>query len=209
MWTVMIDPKDLENQLQEALKKCASLREENERLKKLLGLCPKEIAPTPKPNVSEPSTPYTSANQVTNDSPIETRIALFRSLFHGREEVYPVRWEGRKGNSGYSPACAKEWNRTFCRKPMVKCSDGENRDLKSVTDEVIRGHLLGKHTVGVYPLLPDETSRLLAVDFDKKSWQEDVSVFLRTCGDIGVPAALERSRSGKGGHVWMFFARPA
>jgi superfamily II DNA or RNA helicase len=91
---------------------------------------------------------------------------------------------------------------------MLKCSDCENRDLKPVTDEVIRGHLHGKHTVGVYPLLPNETCWFLAVDFDKKSWQEDVGVFLKTCGEIGIPAALERSRSGKGGHVWMFFDRP-
>jgi superfamily II DNA or RNA helicase len=205
----MIDPDDLENQLQKALRECASLKEENERLKKLLGLHSEDRTPTPKPITSEPSTPYTSANQVTNDSPIEAQIALFRSLFRGREDVYPIRWEGRKGNSGYSPACANEWNRAFCRKPMVKCSDCENRDLKSVTDDVIRGHLLGKHTVGVYPLLPDETCWFLAVDFDKKSWQEDVAVFLKTCGEIGVPGALERSRSGKGGHVWMFFDRPA
>jgi superfamily II DNA or RNA helicase len=204
----MIDPKDLENQLREALKECASLREENERLKKLLGLSSKELEPTPKPIVSEPSAAYTFSNQVSNDSPIETQIALFRSLFRGREDVYPVRWEGRKGGSGYSPACANEWNRPFCRKPMVKCSDCENRDLKPVTDEMIRGHLLGKHTVGVYPLLTDETCWFLAVDFDKKSWQEDVAIFLRTCGEIGVSPALERSRSGKGGHVWMFFDRP-
>jgi len=204
----MIDPKDLENQLQKALRECASLREENERLKKLLGLHPEDRAPTPKPSVSEPSTPYTSANQVTNDSPIGTQATLFRSLFHGREDVYPIRWEGRKGNSGYSPACANEWNRTFCRKPMVKCSDCENRDLRPVTDEVIRGHLLGKHTIGVYPLLPDETCWFLAVDFDKKGWQEDAAVFLKTCEEMGIPAALERSRSGKGGHVWMFFDRP-
>src|SRR4030067_1719011 len=204
----MIDPEDLKDQLQKALKECASLREENERLKKLLGLYPEDRTPTPKHMVSEPSATYTSANQVTNDSPIEPQIALFRSLFRGREDAYPVRWEGRKGNSGYSPACANEWNRPFCRKPMVKCSDCENRDLKLVTDGVIRGHLLGKHTVGVYPLLSDETCWFLAVDFDKKSWQEDVAVFLKTCGEIGVPAALERSRSGKGGHVWMFFDRP-
>ena len=205
----MIDPDDLENQLQRALRECASLRAENERLKKLLGLHSEDHTPTPTSSVSEPSTPYASANQVTNHSPIENQIALFRSLFRGREDVYPIRWEGRKGNSGYSPACANEWNRPFCRKPMVKCSDCENRDLKPVTDEVIRGHLLGKHTVGVYPLLPDETCWFLAVDFDKKSWQEDVAVFLKTCGEVGVPAALERSRSGKGGHVWMFFDRPA
>ena len=165
----MLDPKDLERQLQEALKECASLREENERLRKLLGLHPENRTPRPTSSVLEPSTPYASADQVTNDSPIETQIALFRSLFRGREDAYPVRWEGRKGNSGYSPACAKEWNRPFCRKPMVKCSDCENRDLKPVTDAVIHGHLLGKHTVGVYPLLPDETCCFLAVDFDKKN----------------------------------------
>ena len=119
----MIDPKDLEHRLREALKECASLRKENERLKKLLGLYPEDRTPTPKPIVSELSAVYTSANQVTNDSPIETQIILFRSLFRGREDAYPIRWEGRKGNSGYSPACANEWNRTFCRKPMVKCSD--------------------------------------------------------------------------------------
>jgi hypothetical protein len=131
MLKVMINPKDLEKQLQEALKECASLREQNERLKKLLGLHLGDLSPTPKSIVSEPSAAYASANQLTNDSPIETQITLFRSSFRGREDAYPIRWEGRKGNSGYSPACANEWNRTFCRKPMVKCSDCENRDLKS------------------------------------------------------------------------------
>src|SRR4030043_1461189 len=206
----MADPEDLQNQFQKALRECASLREEKERLKELLGLHPEDHTPVPKPGISEPSTPYIpTAPQVTNDSSIETKIALFRSLFRGREDVYPIRWEGKKGNSGYSPACANEWNRSFCRKPMVKCSDCENRDLKPVTDEVIRGHLHGKHTVGVYPLLPDEACWFLAGDFDKKSWQEDVAAFLKTCGEMGVCAALERSRSGKGGHVWMFFDRPA
>jgi hypothetical protein len=205
----MADSENLQSQLQKALRECALLREENEQLKKLLGLNSEDHTPTPKLSISEPSTPYTLITpQVTNDSPIETQIALFRSLFRGREDVYSVRWEGKKGNSGYSPACVNEWNRTFCSKPMVKCADCENRELKPVTDEVIRGHLLGKHTVGVYPLLPNETCWFLAVDFDKKSWQEDVAIFLKTCGEMGIPTALERSRSGKGGHVWVFFDRP-
>lgn len=205
----MTDPDDLQNQLQRALRECASLREENERLKKLLGLHSEDRTPTPKISISEPSTPYTlTAPPVTNHFSTETQIALFRSLFRGREDVYPVRWEGKKGNSGYSPACANEWNRTFCGKPMVKCADCENRKLKPVTDEVIFGHLLGKNTIGVYPLLPDETCWFLAVDFDKKAWQEDAAVFLKTCEEMEVPAALERSRSGKGGHLWIFFDRP-
>ena len=75
-------------------------------------------------------------------------------------------------------------------------------------DEVIRDHLIGKHIIGVYPLLLDETCWFLAIDFDKKTWQEDVITFLEVCREMGVPAALERSRSGHGGHVWIFFDRP-
>ena len=132
----MIDPDDLEIQLQKALKECASLREENERLKKLLGLHPEDRTSTPTSSVSEPSTLYASANQVTNHSPIENQIALFRSLFRGREDVYPIRWEGRKGNSGYSPACANEWNHPFCRKPIRKTRDtshGKTRDTSHIS----------------------------------------------------------------------------
>jgi hypothetical protein len=103
----MITYEDLQTQLQEALEECASLREENRRLKKLLGLFPEDLATTTKPTVSEPLTQYDAACPlVTNNSPIETQIALFRSLFRGREDVYPIRWEGKKGNSGYSPTFA-------------------------------------------------------------------------------------------------------
>ncbi|MBV9342700.1 MAG: hypothetical protein JO159_17670 [Acidobacteria bacterium] len=70
----------------------------------------------------------------------------------------------------------------------------------------MKSHLLGKETIGVYPLLPDETCWFLAVDFDKNG-QEDSIAFMDTCREMQVPAALERSRSGKGGHVWIFFER--
>ena len=66
---------------------------------------------------------------------------------------------------------------------------------------------MGEQTVGLYPLLPDETCWLLAVDFDKKTWQHDATAFLATCRENDVPALLERSRSGNGGHVWIFFER--
>lgn len=204
--------KDLENlrtQLQKALAECASLREENKQLKKLLGLSSEEIVPLHELAVSEPSSLYTATSPpVINNFSIEEQVTLFRSLFCGREDVYPVRWEGKYGRSGYSPACANEWKRPLCGKPRTKCGDCGNRNLVPVTDEVIRDHLIGKHIIGVYPLLLDETCWFLAIDFDKKTWQEDVVVFLRVCRGIGVPAALERSRSGQGGHVWIFFDRP-
>ena len=201
--------EDLESQLQKALAECASLREKNRRLKELLGLSSQDVVPTLKAAISEPPIPYTTVPPpVTNGSPIETQVALFRSLFRGREDVYPVRWEGKRGDSGYSPACANEWSRPTCQKPKIRCSDCKKRELLPVTDEVIRAHLLGKRTIGVYPLLLDETCWFLAVDFDKKTWQEDILAFLGTCHEMGMPAALERSRSGQGGHIWIFFDCP-
>ncbi len=149
------------------------------------------------------------------------KIALFRSLFRGREDVYPRRWENLKaGTSGWQPVCANEWAPGLCFKPKSKCSDCLNRVLLPVTDTVIRNHLAGGNpgeplrsgvrrdfTIGVYPLLTDDTCWFLAVDFDKAAWPEDVAAFRETCVRIGVPCAVERSRSGKGAHVWVFFSR--
>jgi hypothetical protein len=86
-----------------------------------------------------------------------------------------------------------------------KKGDRQTRKFRPLTQEVVRGHLVGDHTVGIYPLLQDETCWLLAVDFDKKTWQKDAAAFLAACREMNVPALLERSRSGNGGHVWIFF----
>lgn len=140
------------------------------------------------------------------------KIALFRSLFRGREDVYPRRFESKKtGRAGYAPACGNEWVRGICEKPRIKCSDCPHRAFLPVTDEVIRQHLSGKEAagqefvVGVYPMMADETCDFLAMDFDKETWQMDVLAVLETCRIQQIPAALERSRSGNGGHVWLFF----
>src|ERR1051326_18828 len=150
---------------------------------------------------------------VDHHSSPEAKIALFRSLFRGREDVYPRRFESRRtGKSGYGPACGNEWVRGLCEKPRVKCAACPHRRFLPVTDEVVRCHLSGHDdqgrdfVMGVYPMLLDETCFFLAADFDKASWREDAAVFLRTCAQSHLPAALERSRSGNGGHVWMFFA---
>src|SRR6266702_3374972 len=141
----------------------------------------------------------------------DEKIALFRSLFRGRQDVYPRQFESRKtGKSGYAPACANEWVRGICEKPRVRCAECPNRHFLPVTDEVIRWHLSGRDdegqpfVAGIYPMLLDETCFLLAVDFDKQQWSDDALAFLETCRAMHVPAALERSRSGRGGHVWLF-----
>jgi superfamily II DNA or RNA helicase len=200
--------EDLQSQLHRALKERDFLKEENERLKELLGLSG-GIAPISSTRISESAVSYSSAAPLVFDtSSIETYIPLFRSLFRGREDVYAVRWESKKGISGYSPACANEWTRPLCGKPRIRCADCGNRVLKPITDEVVRDHLLGKHTIGIYPLLEDETCWFLAADFDKNTWQEDAGAFIRICEEWGVTATLERSRSGNGGHVWIFFDCP-
>jgi superfamily II DNA or RNA helicase len=135
------------------------------------------------------------------------KVALFRRLFRGRTDVYPVRWESRaSGKSGYTPVCANEWRAGVCEKPRIKCGDCSYRLLIPLSDAVIYDHLAGEHTVGVYPLLEDDTCYFLAVDFDEADWRDDARAFMQSCKDLGVPAALEISRSGKGARTWVFFA---
>ncbi len=149
---------------------------------------------------------------INDRSPPEAKIALFRALFRGREDIYARRFESRtSGKSGYSPVCGNEWLRGICEKPRVKCAACRYQQYLPITDAVIRRHLAGRDdrgadfVAGVYPMLLDETCFFLAMDFDKSTWQDDSHAVLATCARIGLPAALERSRSGDGGHVWMFF----
>jgi superfamily II DNA or RNA helicase/very-short-patch-repair endonuclease len=148
-------------------------------------------------------------------SPPEAKIVLFRSLFRGRDDVYARRFESKKtGKVGYQPACSNEWDRVLCDKRRVKCPVCQNRRFLPLTDDVIRRHLSGRDetgkdfVVGVYPMLQDETCFFLAVDFDKKSWSEDAGAYLETCRQLNLTACLERSRSGRGGHIWLFFQEP-
>jgi superfamily II DNA or RNA helicase len=137
----------------------------------------------------------------------DAKVDLFRNLFRGRADVYPIRWESKAGKSGYAPACANEWRPGVCEKPRIKCGDCGNRQLLPVTDEVIFRHLAGDVVVGIYPLLPDDTCYFLAVDFDEAEWRDDARAFVQSCHELNVPAALEISRSGNGAHAWIFFDR--
>ena len=134
------------------------------------------------------------------------KVALFRRLFRGRSDVYPIRWESKTtGKSGYAPACGNEWLAGVCEKPRIKCGECNNRLLIPLSDTVICEHLAGKRTVGVYPLLADDTCHFLAADFDEAEWREDAKAFYQSCHELGVPVALEISRSGNGAHAWVFF----
>ena len=139
------------------------------------------------------------------------KLVIFRELFRGREEVFPTRWENMKsGRSGYAIACGNEWVRGICNKPRVKCGACEHKAFLPVTEDTIRFHLSGKDgrgkpfCAGVYPMLLNETCWFLAADFDKNTWQDDVMAFVQTCRQSNIPAHVERSRSGNGGHVWIF-----
>ena len=156
-----------------------------------------------------------SSALVTNGSPASDKVALFRRLSGSRTDVFPVRWDNPKtGRAGYAPACANEWVRGVCGKPQVKCGDCPNKAFIPVTATVIECHLRGEDRVrpnsrggnfvaGVYPLYFDDTCGFLAVDFDDENWSTDALASIATCREIGIPAALERSRSGNGGHVWL------
>ena len=155
---------------------------------------------------------------INNRSSEKVKIDLFRSLFKGRADVFPKRFENTKtGKSGYSPACDNEWVRGICEKPKIKCSDCQRQNFIPVTEKIIRNHLTGfndnswsnsDYVIGVYPLLQNDTCCFLAVDFDKLTWKQDVSAFLEVCNELNIPASLERSRSGNGGHIWIFFSEP-
>lgn len=180
------------------------LREENARLRRLLAAHGIPV-PTPHKDVSTVQTSL-AVQAESKEERARKRIALFRNLFRGREDIYARRWENSDGRSGYSPAALKDWKTINASKLADrKKVDRITRKFLPLTDTVVENHLLGKETVGIYPLLLDETCWFLAVDFDKKTWADDSYAFLNTCRELGVPAVLERSRSGNGGHVWIFF----
>jgi len=136
----------------------------------------------------------------------QDKIATYRSLFRGREDVYATRWENTRTNrSGYAPACQNEWHKKLCRKPKIKCSICPNQNWKPLTDQILYSHLKGDCFIGIYSLLQDDQCYFVAIDFDKEHWQKDVLAFSKICNEYGVPHLVERSQSGNGAHVWIFF----
>jgi len=181
--------------------RCEQLEQEIERLRSLLDQHGIAI-PVPKPGPSAIPPPTTHLKT-------PEKVALFRSLFRGREDVYARRWESPDGRTGYMPNTERDWKAYYAAKPEDrKRVDKETKKNIPLDNEAIHNHLSGKHTIGVYPLLLDETCWFLAVDFDKKTWKDDAAAFRETCNALGVPASVECSRSGNGAHIWIFFERP-
>ncbi len=140
-------------------------------------------------------------------------LIIFKSLFKGREDVFAIRWE-RDGKSGYMPAYNLNWNEyTAYKAKGGNLKNFANKQYALLTDERIANHLKGKEIIGIYPLLKDNTSWFIAADFDQsttngKTWIDECRQFIHECEKYQLPVYLELSRSGKGGHVWMFFNEP-
>jgi superfamily II DNA or RNA helicase len=139
----------------------------------------------------------------------EERITLFMRLFRCRDDIFPKMWENqKKGTRGYSPACKTEWVRGICDKPRIKCSECENRSFIPFDESIIRSHIEGGITIGTYTIRDDDTCIFLAADFDKEHWGVDALTYKAAARDMGVEVYIERSRSGIGGHAWIFFQEP-
>ena len=191
------DRKELVAKIAREQTRLVQLEAEQETTKRSLEILKAQLA------FPQSSGPVAAQTPRTN----EEKVALFRSLFRGRTDVFPKYWHNaKKQTEGYAPACANEWVRGVCEKPRVKCGECPNQAFVAVTDQVIIDHLRGRHTAGVYPLLEDETCWFLALDFDKADWETDIAVFGETCHQFGLTPAVERSRSGNGAHVWFFFS---
>ena len=206
-------------QYAKAAARILELERENRLLRQRLGLSDDEpVRPARVDTQSAPSkkpAPATPSSESFNKyrSPQE-KIALFRSLFCGREDVFARRWQSAKsGKSGYSPVCSNEWEPGVCPKPKGSCASCTQRQLVPLSDAAIDRHLrgrdtLGRDVVGVYPILPDDTCRFLALDFDDESWREEAALLRIVCKSWELPCAVERSRSGNGAHLWLFFTSP-
>src|SRR3989338_10612458 len=136
----------------------------------------------------------------------EQQLELYTSLFRGRTDVYARDWE-KDGRSGYSPAYEFNWDEFMAHKRRGgSMKNFGNKKIVPLTKEVVKRHLIGEHVVGIYPILPENTSYFIAADFDGESWLSHCKAFIAVCIEVGLSAYLERSRSGNGGHVCIFFA---
>ena len=202
---------DWERRCKELQQRVEELERENLELRRQLGDAePTRIVALEVPKFENSVFPGVGQIVHMRSSP-EEKIRLFRSLFRGREDIFARRWYSvQKEKGGYTPVCANEWKYGVCIKPKGKCSKCENRMLSPLDDSIIYKHLSGKDkngedVIGIYPILPDDTCYFLAIDFDDDGWRENVSAVRKVCAEWEIPCGVERSRSGEGAHLWIFF----
>ena len=191
------------------------LRKENAELKSLL--CAHGIEYKPR-SAKVIDSIYSPVSLPVFKLSLDERVALFMSLFKGREDVFARRWFSKStGKAGYQPVCVNEWRRGVCDKKTYKCAECPNRDFAPLTSQDVYRHLEGKDenccdVVGLYAIMPDNNCSFLCTDFDDKNckhgYKDDVLAFVGVCRDWQIPYAIERSRSGNGAHVWIFFEEP-
>ena len=207
--------EDIQEKYNHLLQQNEALRQENEELKLLLHAHGIEYKPK---HAEEKDGVYSPLTFPSVKLSIEERVAIFHSLFKGREDVYARRWFSKTtGKSGYQPVCINEWRRGVCDKKKFKCADCPNRHFAPLTYQDLYRHLEGKDenccdVVGLYAIMPDNNCAFLCADFDDKSckhgYKDDVLAFIGVCKEWNIPHAIERSRSGNGAHVWIFFEKP-
>jgi len=200
-----------------------ALEEENMFLKGLLNDAGISYERTPTdPSQSDDIKPEIKEEILTREN-----VNFFYSMFKGRKDVYSLRSgraNAKTGKHGYYTQCANIWDYSLCAKAnknnKIKCSECPNQNYKPLTGKVLLAHLTGEKTdcsdvVGLYPVWPDGTCNYLVFDFDNHDnesdslkWQEEANALRKICEENNVPCLVERSRSGKGAHVWIFFAEP-
>lgn len=207
---------DLLTRYNKLLRQYEVLHKENEVLRSLLKIHGVEYETRMKEDMNTPIYSLVSVPTITLS--IDERLRLFQSLFKGREDVFARRWFSKTtGKSGYQPVCINEWKQGICDKKKYRCVICPNRNFAPLTTQDMYRHLEGKDeyccdVVGLYAIMQDNNCAFLCADFDDKNckygYKEDVLAYVGVCREWLIPYAIERSRSGNGAHVWIFFEAP-